>query len=183
MIICWHLPSTSTSSSSLPPRDPSNALSIIQPWTLCAVSLRKPAAGAGKTHWHRGSMALTTPVVANVTFGEDISGGTARKRCNGDTSAVTCCWAALMRGLVLYVCVSAVCTLGILQNNGLFLALQMCYSQNNVLNVPLFNTNQQITPSSTCRARRIHGAVQIIVEMANILCDCSDSPDADIVST
>lgn len=88
-----------------------------------------------------------------------------------------------MRGLVLYVCVSAVCTLGILQNNGLFLALQMCYSQNNMLNVPLFNTNQQITLSSTCRARRIHGAVQIIVEMANILCDCSDSPDADIVST
>ena len=82
-------------------------------------------------------------MVANVTFGEDISCGTAWKRCHGDTSAVTCCWAALMRGLVLYICVSAVCTLGILQNNGQFLTRQMFYSQNNVLNVPLFNTNRQ----------------------------------------
>lgn len=64
---------------------------------------------------------------------------------------------------VLYICASTVCTLGILQDNGLFLSWQVRLVGKHCFECSLFNASRQIMSSSTCTAHFIQGAVQITV--------------------
>lgn len=104
----------------------------------CELYARFRSAGLQPTRARRtwlasASTALTTPLVADASFGEDISCGTDWTGCNGNMLL-----SHFNEALVLYICVSAVCTLGILQDNGLLLAMAagMFSGENTVLSVP-----------------------------------------------
>lgn len=88
-----------------------------------------------------GSTVLTNPPVANASFREDINCGTAwgEKKLQRRRECCNMLLRHFNEALVLYICASAVCTLGILQDNGPFLSWQVCLVGKHCFECSLFN--------------------------------------------